>query len=322
MGKFYFNMTYGEILQEAFQKLSKNKYITNPHLEAEILLSKITRQRREYILTYKENKISLVNRLKFNYLIYRRANNYPLAYLVREKYFYGYKFRVNKHTLIPRWESEMIVDEIIDIVKNKPKEKYSIIDVGTGTGCIIISTLKELVKRFEDEKQNFKIDISGSIAIDISSQALKVAKHNADLHELKQKIKFLNGNLLDFLVNDKKRSTRCPEDVKCPEGKNKPHLIISANLPYLNLGQLKHPSIKYEPFLALYGGSGGLDYYRQLLEQIRVIRGRYSQISLFMEIDSSQKKSLNSLILKIYPQAKIETKKDLKGLSRLVCADL
>ena len=304
-------MTYGEILQEAFQKLNtrypegtkysegKNK-IRNPHLEAEILLSKIIQKPREYILTHKEKKIDLVNKLRYNYLIYKRINNYPLAYLIKEKYFYGYKFKVNKNTLIPRPETEMIIDEILNIIKNTPKKQYLLMDLGTGSGCIIISALREI------KKINSLKNIQAK-AIDISQKALKIAFLNAKNHRLEKQIQFFKANLLNFSVNDKTEK--------------KSNLIISANLPYLKLDQLKHFSIKHEPFLALYGGSNGLDYYLELLKQIKDIQNKYKKINLFMEIDPSQKKDISSLILEIHPHAKIEIKKDLRGLFRLVCVE-
>lgn len=303
-------MNYGKLLSKAQKKLStnnpenKNKDITNPYLEAELLLSKIIKKTREHILSHKENKISLINKWRFNYLIYKRLNNHPLAYLLQEKYFYAYKFKVNKNTLIPRAESEMMVEELVNLIKNNPNEKYSIFDIGTGSGCIIISVLKELKNKLPE------INIEELNAVDISFRALKIAKQNAVLHKLNQKIKFLHGDLLAPIIKNKQTN------------KIKNHLIISANLPYLKSSQLNHPSIKYEPVLALYGGLKGIDYYRRLLLETKTIKNQYKQISLFLEIDPSQKELLNSLILKTYPEAEIKIKKDLRGLFRLIIINL
>jgi len=295
-------MTYEKILKIAFSKLKNNKYIINPHLDADLLLVKVTKQSREYILSHKEQKINLIQQIKFRYLIHERFKNHPLAYLLKEKYFYGYKFKVNKNVLIPRWESEAIVDEIINIIKNNPLEKYSIFDIGTGSGCIIISVAKELEKKFP------KVNIDKLKAIDISSQALKIAKQNYILNKINKKIEFLKSDLLKSIINNTRTSNT--------------NLIISANLPYLKKEQLKHPTIKYEPNLALYGGLKGLDYYQQLLLEIKIIRNNFKQITLIMEIDPQQKNDINKLILSIYPNIQIITKKDLKGLSRLILINL
>jgi release factor glutamine methyltransferase len=295
-------MNYKKALRKAYQKLNKNKYIQNPHLDAEILLSKIIKKEREYVLAHQENKISLIKNIKLNYFINKRFKNYPLAYLVQEKEFYAYKFKVNKNTLIPRWESEMIVDEIINLIKNNPNEQYSIFDIGTGTGCIIISILNEI------KNINFIINFDKVIAIDISSQSLKIAQKNAKIHHLSSRIDFLQGNLLKPVL-------RASE-------KNNSHLIISANLPYLKSSEMNHPTIKHEPYLAFYGGDDGLNYYRELLEQIKTIKKRYKKISLFLEINPEQKEKLISIISMMHQNAKIETKKDLKGLFRLICINI
>ena len=293
-------MTYKKALKEAYSLLKLNPQISNPYLETEFLLSKVIKKKREYFLAHSEEKINLIKYFKFKYLIKKRFLNYPLAYLLKEKNFYNYNFKVNKHTLIPRPETEMIIDEILTLIENDTQKKYEFLDIGTGSGNIIISLFLEL------KKKNLLRNIIKFWALDISSKALKIAKINASKYKIEKEISFLKGNLLK------------PFFAKENMAKN---LIISANLPYLTPRELKHQTIQYEPKLALLGGLDGLKYYHKLLKQIKNLK-KYKTIHLFMEINNNQKNALSNMVLSFFKKAKIEIKKDQNDLFRLVYVEI
>jgi len=292
-------------------KLNSNKtwleLLANSLLEkkdAEILASFLLNKTRENILSHPEIKVNSSLYNKFKVLEKKRLNNYPIAYLIGEKEFYGLNFKVNKNVLVPRPETEIMVDNIIDIYKweinNSEKSAIItepfIIDIGAGSGAIIISIASELKRLFPNGFKDFEFK-----AVDISANALKIAKHNAKSYQLDKTIKFYRGNLLNPIK-------------KLLAERN---LIITANLPYLTPTQVKEsPSISREPKLALIAGNDGLKYYRELFKQLKNIK--YKSLTLFCEIDSSQTSSINALAKDYFPQAKLEIIKDLSGLNRFL----
>lgn len=177
-----------------------------------------------------------VNELK--QMIDRRLKGEPIAYIVGYKEFLSSHFKVTSDTLIPRPETEILVNEIIKRIKEKNIEQVRILEIGTGTGCIIISIIKEL--------QNESISISG-VAIDISERALEIARYNGKALEVSDKIEFINCDLKDFNQND--------------------FNIVVSNPPYIPSNDIfsLETSVKdYEPQIALDGGSDGLEFYREI----------------------------------------------------------
>ncbi|KKR99067.1 MAG: Release factor glutamine methyltransferase [Candidatus Magasanikbacteria bacterium GW2011_GWC2_41_17] len=218
----------------------------------------------------------------FKKLIARRAKGEPIAYLIGHKEFYGLDFEINKNVLIPRPETELMVEEV---VKKIDRLKIILIDVGTGSGCIPIAILK---------------------TIDISPGAIATAKRNAKKHNVK--IKFLHGNLLEPMMSQLTQYSK----------KNK--IIITANLPYLTTKQYRaSTSIQHEPRLALVADKSGLALYEQLLKQISVLSK--INITLFFEIDPSQARAIIILIKKYLPLAEVKIKNDYAGKKRLVIID-
>jgi len=261
-------------------------------LEMSLILAYVLKKPREFVLTYTEYKIDSRQARKINSLIARRKRGEPLAYLLGEKEFYGLNFFVNKNVLIPRPETELIIEETIHATRDT--QHATIVDVGTGSGCIII-TLAILNQKFKDHEY---------IGLDISSKALTVAKKNSKFHKVDSKIKFLKSDLLSGITN-------LPGIVRSSK------IIILANLPYLTPKQVREsPSIKYEPKSALIAGSGGLKYYRKLFKQI--IKLKLDNYVAFCEIDHTQARNIKKLITKELPEAKTEIKKDLAGYDRLV----
>ncbi len=283
-------MTISQAQQDIILKLDKLD-LTNPQLEADILLSYILKKPSEWLLAHPEFQVNSLQIINHKLKIRRRLKGESLAYILGHKYFYGYKFIVNKHVLVPRPETEMMVD-IAREQRTKNKEQTIFVDVGTGSGCIIIALAK-------------KLKYGKFIAVDISKKALKVAKENARLHSLENKISFLHGNLLSPIINNKSITN------------HQSPITICANLPYLTPIQLKNsPSIQAEPKNALVGGFDGLKYYRELFKQLKLLPNK--NITVLCEIDPSQSKAISKLIKEKLPECKFEIKKDLRGLERLV----
>ena len=227
-------MKYEQILNKGSEILRDNN-IKSSNLDCELILSKVLNKTREEILTNLNNKINKSQKNKFNFYLNKRRNKNPISYILGYKFFWKYKFYINKSALIPRPESEHLVDETL---QNIPIAKsMKILDIGTGSGCLVISILKERYK-------------CTAVAIDISNKALKVAKINAKLHHLENKIKFFNIDIDKF-------------------NSNKYDLIIS-NPPYVNkidLNRLDDDVKVYEPKVALYGGITGFDGIKKIISK-------------------------------------------------------
>jgi len=293
-------MTITHAFEKAVIKLYKEK-IESPHLDSEILLSNIINKTREYIIAHGEEKLNKKEITKFENLVKRRSGNEPLAYLTGHKQFYGLDFIVNKHTLIPRPETELMVREALKITQfaTYNSQQALFIDIGTGSGCIIITLSKLLGSRHSD--------IKSLHAIDFSRQALMVAKKNAKLHKVDKMIKFHKGDLLMPVIKEDLEIRNC-------------NLVILANLPYLTPAQFKNsPTIRHEPKSALLAGADGLKYYKKLFKQIKKhIDINKISLHLLCEIDSGQVNKIKQLALSLLPEFRLKIKKDLRGLNRLV----
>jgi len=269
-----------------------------------LLISHVIKREKEFVFSHPEYKLSFYEYLKLRYYVYLRKKGYSLAYITKRKEFYGLDFYINKNVLVPRPETEMMVDEVVGNEEWGMGNEILLIDVGTGSGCIPISILKQL-----NTTTNRQVN---TYAIDISHKALRVAKKNAKKHDVN--IKFLHGNLLSPLLNH--------SSFLIPHSSN---IIITANLPYLTSNQLKNePSIQREPKTALISDNqDGLKLYDKLLSQINYLVICYMfHVICYIEIDPSQSNKIKTLVNKYLPQAKITIKKDLAGLDRLVCLDL
>tara|TARA_B100000886_G_scaffold337769_2_gene299199 strand:- start:310 stop:1152 length:843 start_codon:yes stop_codon:yes gene_type:complete len=213
-------------------KLLKTNKITSYNLDSEILLSNTLNISREQLLINLDKFINKKNYYDYKKLLRRRKENEPIAYILKKKEFWKYRFIVNKNVLIPRPETELIVEHILKMIGFNSSK--SILDVGTGSGCIIISILKE------------RSNCNGT-AIDISKNALKVAVSNAKMHHLLNKIKFINIDIDKF-------------------NHNKYDFILS-NPPYISEIDLKRleKSVLFEPKIALKAGQDGLSEIKKLI---------------------------------------------------------
>ena len=246
------------------KKYLMNSSIISASIDTEILLSSILKKNRDYLILNSlakidQNKINL-----FNKLVERRKKGEPIAYILKKKDFWKSTFYVDKNVLIPRPDTEILIEEVLR--KYEKNKKISILDIGTGSGCMIISILKE--------RKNFN-----GFAIDVSKNAINVAKYNAKIHQLENRIKFYKSSVDNFF-------------------KGKYDLIIS-NPPYINKYALKYLEkdvVGFEPNLALEGGVDGFTVLRQ------VIKGSSRLLKkggcLMMEIGFDQRMAVKELLKK------------------------
>ena len=247
---------------KAGSKLLKEKNIPTYILDSELLLSKSLNKSREEILINLEQNMNKKALLEFNKYLIRRSRKEPLAYLLGEKEFWSKKFFVNKNTLIPRPETELLVEKLVTIFK---KKKITILDIGTGTGCIIVSLLSELKS-------------SKGIAIDISNKAIKLAKKNACKFNLSDRIKFLIKSFKDFY--------------------GKKFDLIVSNPPYIKSKDIKNLSEdikKFEPRMALDGGNDGLDLIKKIIYKSKKILKFNGTLAL--EIGNEQIKKVSKILI-------------------------
>ncbi len=270
-----------ELLNIGANELRKRK-IDTFRLDSELLLSKTLNKKREEILINLDLEVCAKNLLKYKNLIVRRSQNEPIAYILKEKEFWSKTFFVNSDTLIPRPETELLVEKLITTFKEK---KISILDMGTGSGCILISLLSELKS-------------SKGIGIDISKKALEIAKKNANRHGISNNIKFFNK----------------PID---SEFNQKFDLIVS-NPPYIisnEIKNLKEDVKKYEPRIALDGGNDGLDLIKKVIYKTKYILKVKGMLAL--EIGNGQFNKVSKILIE--KNFKIEdTIKDYKNNVRCI----
>ena len=254
-------MNYYRVLLEAEKNL-KSIFIKNPRLDSELLLSRSLKISRENILVNLNRKISKKNFNYFKKLIERRKKNEPIAYIVGYKEFWKRKFKVNNDVLIPRPDTEFMVEESLRLI---PKNcSLNILDIGTGSGCIILSILKERKKCY-------------GVALDISKKALNVAKFNAKMQQIKNRIKFVNSDIDKF-----------------NSGK---YDVILSNPPYIKNSDIKYLDKDicfFEPKVALKGGFDGYSTIRTVIDKSKILMKKKGK--LFLEIGNNQAKYVLQLL--------------------------
>ncbi|KKU48062.1 protein-(glutamine-N5) methyltransferase, release factor-specific [Candidatus Uhrbacteria bacterium RIFCSPLOWO2_12_FULL_46_10] len=272
--------------------------------EAEILLAHLLKKDHSFVVSHGEKTIDNATKRRFDNFIKRRRVGEPLAYLLGYHPFYGLTFTVNRHVLIPRPESEWLVEKSIEILR-RHRDITMIVDVGTGGGCLIISILKN-----QTPAKKRQIIAYGT---DISSTALIVAKRNAKLHNVTQ-IKFLHGDLLKPLE---------PKLMAYGLRLTAQPIILLANLPYLTTDDYRRasPSVKkFEPKNALAAGQDGLKYYRRLVKQL----SKFINIEFrcIWEIDPCHSQKLKKLVQKTFPKSRPQLYKDYNNLDRYLTATI
>ena len=250
-------------IKSAYQKLKKNN-IKSALLDSEILLSEAINKSREFIILNLNHDISEKEYDSFQEMVNQRSKGKPVAYLTGKKFFWKYEFFVNEKVLIPRPDTEIIIEQVLKIYKKK--NEISFLDIGFGSGCILLSILKE--------RKDFK-----ATGIDISNHALKVCKINAYKLGVKNRVRLFKSDIDKF-------------------SKGKYDLIIS-NPPYiknLDLKYLEKDVIKFEPKLALDGGLDGISEIRKVIKKSSELIKNGGK--LILEIAFNQKEEVKQLLRK------------------------
>ena len=254
-------MNIENILKEGIKILQKNK-IANPQLDSEILLSNSIKRDKKHIILNPKEVLNSEQLGKFKNLIERRKKGEPIAYLINKKEFWKDEFFVNKDVLIPRPDSELIIEQVLKIYSKD--DQLQILDIGTGSGCILLSILKE--------RSNFY-----GTGIDISKKSINVSKFNAKQLNLTNRVKFFHSSVDNF--------------------NNGKYDIIVSNPPYieqLSLKYLEKDVVNFEPKLALSGGFDGFSKIRKVINKASILIKKNGKFVL--EIGFNQKNKVIKIL--------------------------
>ncbi|MDA9024988.1 peptide chain release factor N(5)-glutamine methyltransferase [Candidatus Pelagibacter sp.] len=254
-------MNIENILNEGINILQKNK-IANSQLDSEILLSNSIKRDKKYIILNPKEVLNSEQLGKFKSLIERRKKGEPIAYLINKKEFWKDEFFVNKDVLIPRPDSELIIEQVLKIYSKD--DQLQILDIGTGSGCILLSILKE--------RSNFY-----GTGIDISKKSINVSKFNAKQLNLSNRVKFFHSSVDNF--------------------NNGKYDIIVSNPPYikqLSLKYLEKDIVNFEPKLALSGGFDGFSKIRKVINKTSILIKKNGKFIL--EIGFNQKNKVIKIL--------------------------
>lgn len=264
-------------------------------LERQILLGHVMKAKREFLIAHPEAKVSVVKRKKFLELVKKRGKGVPIAYLVGHKEFFALDFFVDSRVLIPRPETELLVESAVkcaaELAGVHKKKQVRMLDVGTGSGCVAVSLAKA-------------VPGARVVASDVSEGALQVARKNIKLHKLGRRIQLIKGDLLKPFLSEK-------------------FDIIVANLPYIPTRekmQVDFEVKKYEPASALWAGVDGMRFLNTFFVQLSEMKRPPAFV--IGEFGASMKKSVAASIKKYLPHAKVEFKKDYAGHDRIFILNL
>ena len=245
-------------------KILKKQNIDSHQIDAELLLSKAIRKNRVFLLTNDERKVSSKETSNYLNFIFRRKQHEPLSYITKRKEFWSLGFNVNHNVLIPRPETETIVEQVVR--RFKGKGSLNILDIGTGSGCILLSILKELKNSY-------------GTGIDKSFKALTIAKKNSRKLNLLQRTKFIHCDVDNFNLGN--------------------YDVIVSNPPYIcsrRIGYLDEDIKGFEPRMALDGGSSGLETITKVIIKAKKLLKTGGH--LFMEIGDGQSRMVSSVLIK------------------------
>ena len=281
-------MNVKETLNVASEELMKIGSL-DARLEAEVLLRHVLKIDRATMFRDLDEDVSIEDSGNIASLVKRRTQREPLAYITGAKEFYGLPFVVSEDVLIPRQETELLVDTAIGQAKSLVKSEISIVDVGTGSGAIAVSLA-------------LNIPTSSVIAVDISESALTIADDNRRAHGLYSRVKLRRGSLLEPIV----------EKID----------ILVSNPPYIRSDKLTslQEEVLQEPMVALDGGHDGLELIKKLLFQA-VDKMSNPSVILF-EIDSDQAPEAVKLSQQFFPSAITTVLKDLSNNERAVLLEI
>ena len=254
-------MNIEKILNEGISILKKNK-IPNPQLDGEILLSNSIKRDKKHIILNPREHVNSEQTEMFKDLIERRKKGEPVAYLINKKEFWKNEFFVNKDVLIPRPDTELIIEQVLKIYSKD--SRLQVLDIGTGSGCILLSILKE--------RSNFY-----GTGIDISKKSINISKLNAKQLNITSRVKFYHSSVDNFKIG-------------------KYNLIVS-NPPYIKLLSLKYLEkdvVNFEPKLALSGGFDGFSKIRKVINKASYLIKKNGKFIL--EIGFNQKNRVKEIL--------------------------
>jgi len=270
---------------------------SSARLDAEILLSYILKKPTTFLLAHDEHKICSIKLWLYKRAIRKRKQGMPVAYLTGHKEFYFLDFKVNRNVLVPRPDTETLVECVIEYIRSitggendhsrqrdlsiAPPEVL-LLDIGTGSGCIPISVCKNIEDLI-------------AVATDISCNALRVARRNIKKYGLEGRIRLIHSDLLKNVL---------------PELFEEREVIVTANLPYIPTDYQISPELKYEPQISLFGGSDGMDLYKKIVQQLIPIKPK----AIFFELFEDQIAILKTRL----PGYRLKYIKNMSGKARVL----
>ena len=282
--------TIQQVLEQATISLTQVDE-ADARFDAQVLLSHILHTERSFLYAYPEHELTPEQEQQYQALIERRSRGEPVAYLIGHKEFYGLDFLVDQRVLIPRPETELLVEAALNACRKMLDAGHTpiVVDIGTGSGAIPV-TLAVIESR-----------LPYLYASDISDDALDVALLNCQRHHVEDRIRLLHGDLLGPL----------PEAVD----------ILTANLPYIGTDELEEIPLDvraYEPHLALFSGPLGLDIIVRFIQELQYSQKLKEGAILLFEIGYRQHEALTSILQEIWPQAILTFMKDFAGWNRVL----
>jgi len=287
-------------LDEATQRLTTARQVSqlpveNPRLDAQLLLCAVLDKERSYLYMYPEQDLSATQEARWQTLLARRAQGEPVAYVLGQKAFYGLDFTVDQRVLIPRPETELLVEAALATCQRLLNSGHMpvVADIGTGSGAIPISIAVHEPR------------LPLLYACDVSPDALAVARLNCQRHQVTERVRLLQGDLLEPL----------PEPVD----------LLLANLPYVGTDEklsMTPDVLNYEPHLALFSGAAGLDIVTRLLHQAAQGHKLRAKAVLLLEIGFRQGEPLTQLAREIWSDARITLLRDYAGWDRILHIEL
>jgi release factor glutamine methyltransferase len=293
-------------IKEVLQWGTEQLFLSSPsaRLDAEILLSHVITKPTTFLLAHDDDEVGFFALRRYKAFIGKRKEGMPVAYLTGHKEFYFLDFEVDRNVLVPRPDTETLVECVIEYIRNdlngnsegainqsrqrgllsSPSE-FLLLDIGTGSACIPISICKN-------------IDGLTAVATDISKKALNVARRNIKKHGLSRRIELARSDLLKNV------------DLKKFEKKE---VIVTANLPYIPIGYQISPELKYEPPISLFGGEDGMELYKKIVEQLIPIKPR----AIFFELFEDQIAILKTRL----PDYKLKYIKNMSGKARVMAME-
>ena len=281
-------MHLGAALQSAIKFLT-DEQVPSPRMNAEVLLMFVLGADRAYLYAHPERELTADEQARYDEALRERATGKPAQYITGHQEFWGMDLIVTPAVLIPRPETEHVVETVLELAKEFPAR--SIVDVGTGSGCIALALAKELPQ-------------ARLTATDISPEALEVARANAARHQMDKRIQFVEADLLR--MGDGLTAVSTGLD------------LVVSNPPYVSeeeRDKVQREVRKFEPRMAVFGGEHGFDIYRRLIPQAReaLKTGGW----LVMEMGFSQEAEIRKLLA---GWSEVRVKADLQGIPRVVAA--